>query len=96
MLRPLVITQLLHLPWARKPEITYFLAQDKCRSCVITNGLKILWASDRKRNEHGFLGNLEWDAHPVEFLQWEFRLPAAPTRPTRPSHIPLALNYRRR
>ena len=42
MLRLLVITQLLRLPWARKPEITCFLAQRKCKSSEITNGLDIL------------------------------------------------------
>ena len=40
----MVITQLLCLPWARKLEITYLLAQGKCKRCVITNGLNILWA----------------------------------------------------
>ena len=37
MLRPSVITQLLHLPWARKQVISGFRAQGKRRSCVITN-----------------------------------------------------------
>ena len=44
-MRPLVVTQLLRLPSARKLEITCFLAQGKCRSCVITNSLNILWVS---------------------------------------------------
>ena len=46
MLRPLVITQLLHLPWARKQVISGFLAQGKRKSCVITNGLNIIWGGE--------------------------------------------------
>ena len=42
MWRPLVITQRLHLPWARKQVIDSFLAQGKRRSCVITDSLNIL------------------------------------------------------
>ena len=42
MLRPLVITQLLHLPWARNQVISGFLAQGMRRSCIITNDFNIL------------------------------------------------------